>query len=238
MSVRALLFTVIFASAAGAAQIENDPKEQEVIETAAKPDSWFVDQLGGKRIEARRPDARCPPPVPAAPRVQGRGGGGESPARKRTADDGRSGLCRSRDRRRYPCRSQSGMDPPDPSRSRRWHRSATSRQRRARAADPRARLSSGGEGHAARSRLLSWRRLGDRQYRDDRPVDAAARRCREGDHRVGRLSPRPRTSLSRVVERCGGRVRLDRRQRRTAGRRHPAASVSAATARAATCRLS
>jgi len=51
MSVRALLFTVLFASTAGAAQIENDPKETEVIETAARPDSWFVDQLGGKRIE-------------------------------------------------------------------------------------------------------------------------------------------------------------------------------------------
>lgn len=51
MSVRALLLTVLLASAAGAAQIENDPKEKEVIETAAKPDSWFLDQLGGKRIE-------------------------------------------------------------------------------------------------------------------------------------------------------------------------------------------
>lgn len=50
MSVRALLFTVLLASAAGAAQIENDPKEKEVIETAARPDSWFLDQLG-KRIE-------------------------------------------------------------------------------------------------------------------------------------------------------------------------------------------
>lgn len=51
MFVRALLATILCLSAAGAAQIENDPKEKEVIETAAKPDSWFVDQVGGKRIE-------------------------------------------------------------------------------------------------------------------------------------------------------------------------------------------
>ncbi|HEY0624268.1 alpha/beta hydrolase [Sphingomonas sp.] len=51
MSVRALFVTALFTSAAAAAQIANDPREKEVIETAAKPDSWFADQLGGKRIE-------------------------------------------------------------------------------------------------------------------------------------------------------------------------------------------
>lgn len=52
MSVRSLLFVALSVSAAGAAlaQIENDPQEREVIETAAKPDSWFVEQVGGKSI--------------------------------------------------------------------------------------------------------------------------------------------------------------------------------------------
>jgi acetyl esterase len=52
MSVRPLFLGALSIAAASAAfaQIENDPKEQEVIETAAKPDSWFVERTGGKRV--------------------------------------------------------------------------------------------------------------------------------------------------------------------------------------------
>lgn len=52
MSVRSLLVSVLSLSAASVAlaQIEGDPKEQQVVETAAKPDSWFIEQVRGKRI--------------------------------------------------------------------------------------------------------------------------------------------------------------------------------------------
>lgn len=52
MSVRSPFFIALSLSAASAAlaQIANDPKEREVIETAAKPDGWFIEQVGGKRI--------------------------------------------------------------------------------------------------------------------------------------------------------------------------------------------
>lgn len=40
----------LLVSGSAIAQIANDPKEQEVIDTAAKPDSWVLEQLGGKRI--------------------------------------------------------------------------------------------------------------------------------------------------------------------------------------------
>jgi acetyl esterase len=52
MSGRSLLLAALPLIVAGAAiaQIPNDPKEQAVIDTAAKPDSWFLEQIGGKRI--------------------------------------------------------------------------------------------------------------------------------------------------------------------------------------------
>jgi acetyl esterase len=52
MSIRPTLFAAFSLLAAGTAlaQIANDPKEAEVIATAQKPDSWILQQLGGKRI--------------------------------------------------------------------------------------------------------------------------------------------------------------------------------------------
>jgi acetyl esterase len=51
MSIRPLVFAALSLTVASAAlaQIANDPKEQAVIDTAAKPDSWFLEQVGGKR---------------------------------------------------------------------------------------------------------------------------------------------------------------------------------------------
>lgn len=52
MSIRRALVGALslLAGSAAFAQDANDPKEAEVIATANKPDSWVLEQLGGKRI--------------------------------------------------------------------------------------------------------------------------------------------------------------------------------------------
>ena len=52
MPRHAMMFATLILVAAGSslAQADADPEEREIAELAAKPDSWVLEQVGGKRV--------------------------------------------------------------------------------------------------------------------------------------------------------------------------------------------